>query len=69
MNKSVGEELGGLLGRVTDVCCDVGGTAIRRYIRIRAWVNIRNPLLRWTNVNLGGTSDRVFFHYEKLVDF
>lgn len=27
------------------------------------------PLLRWTNVSMGGVSDKVFFRYERLADF
>lgn len=69
MNKTVGEDVGALLGKVLEVRSDVGGTTIGRCICIRAQVDIHKPLLRWTNVNIGGTPCRIMFRYEKLAEF
>lgn len=69
MNRGVREEISALLCRVTEVGGEAGGSAINRCIRVQIMVNIHNPILRWTNVSLGGVSGKVFFLYEKLADF
>lgn len=43
MNRSVGEEIGSLLGKVIEVNEEAGGSAIGRCLRVRAMVNIHNP--------------------------
>lgn len=69
MNRSVGEAVGALLGKVVDVFCDAEGTVIGHCIRIWVLLDIHKPLLRWTNINIGGSSRKVTFWYEKLVAF
>lgn len=59
MNKVVGEEVGALISIVTDVSCDDEGTALGRCIRVRVQVDIHKPLLRWTNVHIGGTTCKI----------
>lgn len=68
MNKAVGEEVGALVGVVSDVNCDAKGTALGRCIRLRVRVDVHKPLLQWTNVSIGGSSCKVLFRYEKLAD-
>lgn len=67
MNKEVGDNIGATLGRVLEVRSDLVGGAVGRCIKIRTLLD--KPLVRWTNVNIGGTLCRVFFRYEKLADF
>lgn len=69
MNRIVGKEIGSLLGKVVKVGSEAGSSAIGRCIRVRTLVNIHNPLLMWTNISMGGVSEKVFFCYERLADF
>lgn len=69
MNKQIGEKVGALLGSVLEVYCDGNGKAIGKCTRIRVLLNIHNPIIRWTNINIGGVARKVLFRYEKLVDF
>lgn len=69
MTKSVGEDLDALLGEVLKVRNDSGSAAIGRCIRIHARVDINKPLVRWTNIDIEGTSCRIIFRYEKLTVF
>lgn len=59
----VGERIGALFGRVLEVCSGA------ECIRVRALINVHNPILRWTNVTIGGITQKIFFRYEKLADF
>lgn len=69
MNKMVGEEVGALLSDVVKVNCDLEGKAIGNYIRVRVLLDVRNPLIRWSNINIGGLARKILFRYEKLADF
>lgn len=69
MNRIVAEELGALIGEVLEVCCDESGAAVGRCTHIRVRLDVRKPLVRWINMNIGGVSRKVMFRYEKLADF
>lgn len=69
MNKSVGEDLGAMLGEVIQVRSDSAGAATDRCIHIRVRVDINKPLVRWTSTSIEGTPCRIMFLYEKLAGF
>lgn len=68
MNRAVGEEVGALFGGATMVECDDEGTTLGKCIRMRVNLDVNKPLLRWSNVNIGGTTTKILFRYEKLAD-
>lgn len=58
-----------VIGKVTEIKCETDGGAFGRCIRLRAILDIHKPLVKWTNMTIGGLLCRLFFRYEKLVDF
>lgn len=69
MNRLVGAEVGSLIGEVMEVNCDGNGVVVGRCTRIKVRIDVQNPLVRWTNINIGGIACKVMFRYEKLADF
>lgn len=69
MNRQIGAEVGSLIGEVTEVDCNVDGVVVGKCIRTRVQLDVREPLLRWTNFNIGGVFSKVMFRYEKLANF
>lgn len=45
------------------------GIAIGKYIWVRVLLDINNPIIHWTNINVGGHSRKILFRYEKLANF
>lgn len=69
MNKAVGEDVGALIGEVLEINCDDEGQAIGQCLRVRVCLDIIKPLVRWTNINIGGFICKVLFRYKKLADY
>lgn len=69
MKKIIGEEIGALLGNIIEVNCDTEGGAMGRCMRVRVLLDVHNPIIRWTNISVGGVSRKILFRYEKLSDF
>lgn len=55
INKKVGEDIGSILGEVTEVHSDSGGAVVGRCIHIQAKVDTTKPLVRWTCANIPNT--------------
>lgn len=69
INKEVGAMIAPTIGNVTEIKYDTEGEAYGRCIRLKAVLDIHKPLVRWTNISIGGSLCRLFFRYEKLADF
>lgn len=69
MNKSIGIEVGDLVGEVMDFSGNEKGEAIGSCTRVQILIDVEKPLLRWTTVSIGGVTYMIFFRYEKLADF
>lgn len=69
MNRQIGNEIGSLIGEVLEVTCNSEGIALGRCLRVRVRLDIRQPLIRWTNIKVAGVSSKVLLWYEKLTDF
>lgn len=69
MNRKIGVEIGSLIGEVLEVNCNGDGVAMGRCTRVRVRLDVHKPLIRWTNINIGGISSKVLIRYEKLANF
>ncbi|GER54790.1 gag-pol polyprotein [Striga asiatica] len=62
-------KIGKAFNKILDVNVPHGGALAGKCIRILAAIDINQPLLRCTNIQMGGTKVKVHFKYEWLVNF
>ena len=69
LSKAVGKKVGTVFHEVKDVLIPQNGGKEGKHMKLLVVVDIKQPLLRVTLVQINGTSKWLSFRYEKCPDF
>jgi hypothetical protein len=71
MNRDTGMDIGDSVGEAVEVETEEDGTAVGEFLRIKARINIKKPLMRGIAVNVGEEGQKKWctFEYEFLPEF